>query len=190
MGILLAAVTAAGFGVLSMLNAALLAAGAMLACRCLTVKQAEKSLDLTVILTIAASFALGTALEKTGVAEMLAQFIVHFSAGEAILLLILTYFFVSLLTEVITNNAAALLTLPIVLAITEQANLNPIPFVFAIMMAASASFATPLGYQTNLMVLGPGNYRFSDFIKVGIPMNIFIGCITVILLLLVFPIQL
>lgn len=122
--------------------------------------------------------------------ELLAQFIVHFSAGEAILLLILTYFFVSVLTEVITNNAAALLTLPIVLEITSQAHLNPIPFVFAIMMGASASFATPLGYQTNLMVMGPGNYRFNDFLKVGLPMNIFIGTVTVLMLLVVFPIKL
>jgi len=189
-GILLVAVGAASFELLSMLNAALLAAGAMLFTKCLTVKQAEKSLDLTVILTIAASFALGAALEKTGVAELLAQFIVHFSAGEAILLLILTYFFVSVLTEVITNNAAAVLTLPIVLEITSQAHLNPIPFVFAIMMGASASFATPLGYQTNLMVMGPGNYRFNDFLKVGLPMNIFIGTVTVLMLLVVFPIKL
>jgi di/tricarboxylate transporter len=115
---------------------------------------------------------------------------VHFSAGEAILLLILTYFFVSVLTEVITNNAAAVLTLPIVLEITSQAHLNPIPFVFAIMMGASASFATPLGYQTNLMVMGPGNYRFNDFLKVGLPMNIFIGTVTVLMLLVVFPIKL
>jgi len=71
--------------------------------------------------------------------------------------------------------------------VTEKANLNNEPFIFAIMMAASASFATPLGYQTNLMVYGPGGYRFSDFLKVGIPMNIFIGAVTLLVLILGWP---
>jgi di/tricarboxylate transporter len=87
------------------------------------------------------------------------------------------------LTEVITNNAAAILMLPTVIEITEKASLNHDPYIFAIMMAASASFATPLGYQTNLMVYGPGGYRFSDFIRVGLPMNIFVGTVTIITLL-------
>ncbi|MCH7336406.1 SLC13 family permease [Acinetobacter sp. NIPH 2699] len=187
--ILIVAVLCAGFSVLSMLNAALLAAGAMLFTGCISVRQAEKSLDLTVLITIAASFALGAALYKTGVAEILANMIVHLSAGDAILLLILTYCTVSIVTEFITNNAAALLTLPVVLEMTMQANLNPIPFVIAVMMAASASFATPFGYQTNLMVLGPGKYRPIDFLKVGIPMNLFIGSITIMLIIWVFPLN-
>lgn len=102
-------------------------------------------------------------------------------------MLVLTYVAVSLLTETITNNAAAVLMLPIVLEVTEKAGLNNEPFVFAIMMAASASFATPLGYQTNLMVYGPGGYRFSDFLKVGIPMNIFIGGVTLAVLIIGWP---
>lgn len=185
--ILIVAVLSAGFGVLSMLNAALLAAGAMLFTGCLSVRQAERSLDLSVLITIAASFALGAALYKTGVAEVIANMIVHLSAGDAILLLILTYCAVSIITEFITNNAAALLTLPVVLEMTMQANLNAIPFVIAVMMAASASFATPFGYQTNLMVLGPGKCRPTDFLKVGIPMNLFIGSITIALIIFVFP---
>src|SRR5690606_21341668 len=86
-----------------------------------------------------------------------------------ILMLVLTYVAVSLLTEVITNNAAAVIMVPIVIEITEKAGVTPEPFIFAIMMAASASFATPLGYQTNLMVYGPGGYKFSDFLRVGVP---------------------
>lgn len=181
-GILLAAVVSAGVGLLSMFNAALLAAGIMLITRCLTVKQAERSLDLTVLITIAASFALGAALQKTGVAQLIADQILQLSLGYVFLLLLLTYFSVSLLTEMITNNAAAVLMLPIVLSVTENAALNPTPFIFALMIAASASFATPLGYQTNLMVYGPGNYHFRDFLKVGVPMNLFTGLITVTLL--------
>nr|WP_258039476.1 SLC13 family permease [Nitrosomonas ureae] len=102
-------------------------------------------------------------------------------------MLILTYITISLLTEVITNNAAALLMLPIVLEITEKADLNNVPFVFAIMMAASASFATPLGYQTNMMVYGPGEYRFIDFLRAGIPMNIIAGVVTITVLLIGWP---
>lgn len=182
--ILLVAVGAAGVGVISMLNAALLAVGTMLATGCLTVNQAEKSLDLPVLITIAASFALGAALQKTGVAAYLAESIVALAGGRPWLLLVLVYLTVSLLTETITNNAAALIMVPLALAITEQAGLNPEPFMFAIMFAASASFATPVSYQTNLMVYGPGSYRFSDFVRAGIPMNLVVGTTTLVVLLL------
>ncbi len=185
--ILVGIITAASFEVISMLNGALLGAGLMIITGCCSASQAEKSLDLTVIITIASSFALGMALEKTGVAKFLAENIVHLSGGTPWLLLILTYITISILTEVITNNAAALLMLPIVLEITEKADLNNDPFVFAIMMAASASFATPLGYQTNMMVYGPGAYRFTDFLRVGIPMNIVAGIVTITVLLIGWP---
>ncbi|ALQ52272.1 SLC13 family permease [Nitrosomonas ureae] len=185
--ILLGVITAASFEVITMLNAALIGAGLMIITGCCTANQAERSLDLKVIITIAASFSLGMALEKTGVAKYLAENIVDLSGGTPWLLLILTYITISLLTEVITNNAAALLMLPIVLEITEKADLNNVPFVFAIMMAASASFATPLGYQTNMMVYGPGEYRFIDFLQAGIPMNIIAGVVTITVLLIGWP---
>jgi di/tricarboxylate transporter len=186
-GILLALVLAAGIGLTSMLNAALLGAAIMLITGCLSVSQAEKSLEFNVLITIAASFALGAALQKTGVADLLAEAIVGLSGGRPWLLLVLTYMAVSLLTETITNNAAAVIMVPIILAIVTQAGLNPEPFMFAVMMAASASFATPLGYQTNLMVYGPGGYRFSDFLKAGLPMNLIIGVSTVTILLIGWP---
>lgn len=185
--ILLGVITAASFEIITMLNAALIGAGLMIISGCCTANQAERSLDLKVIITIAASFSLGMALEKTGVAKYLAVNIVDLSGGTPWLLLILTYITISLLTEVITNNAAALLMLPIVLEITEKADLNNVPFVFAIMMAASASFATPLGYQTNMMVYGPGEYRFIDFLQAGIPMNIIAGVVTITVLLIGWP---
>ncbi|MDO9310369.1 MAG: SLC13 family permease [Nitrosomonas sp.] len=185
--ILVGVITAASFEVITMLNAALIGAGLMIISGCCSANQAERSLDLTVIITIASSFALGMALEKTGVAKYLAANIVDLSGGTPWLLLILTYITISILTEVITNNAAALLMLPIVLEITEKASLNNEPFVFAIMMAASASFATPLGYQTNMMVYGPGEYRFTDFLRAGIPMNIIAGVVTITVLLIGWP---
>jgi di/tricarboxylate transporter len=187
--ILLGVVLGAGFELTSMFNAALLGVAAMIATGCCTMSQAEKSLDLPVLVTIGASFALGTALQTTGVASFIAGHVLELSGGRPWLLLVMTYVLVSLFTEVITNNAAAILTLPIVLEITEKAHLNQEPFVFAIMMAASASFATPLGYQCNLMVYGPGGYKFTDFLKVGIPMNLVIGVASVGVLLLGWPLS-
>lgn len=188
--ILIGVVSAAGFELLSMLNAALIGAGLMLITGCCTASQAEKSLDLNVLITIGASFALGLALEKTGVAGYLAENIIELSGGKPWLLLILTYITVSILTEVITNNAAAIIMLPIILEITEKAGLNNVPFILAIMMAASASFATPIGYQTNLMVYGPGGYRSTDFLRVGLPMNMVTGAATLAVLLIGWPLVL
>ena len=185
--ILITVVAAAGFGLTTMLNASLLGAGLMVMTKCCSISQAEKSLDITVIITIAASFALGVALQKTGAASFLAENIIDLSGGTPWLMLVLSYLAVSLMTETITNNGAAVLMLPIVLEMTEKASLNDEPFVFAVMMAASASFATPLGYQTNLMVFGPGGYRFSDFVKVGVPMNLFIAFATLSVLLIGWP---
>jgi len=182
--ILAMVVLSASFGLLSMLHAALLGAGLMIVSGACTLSEAEKGLDLPVIITIAAAFALGAALNKTGAANFIALGMIELSFGQAWLLLVLTYFTVSILTEMITNNAAAVLMLPIVLQMTEQLSLNSEPFIFAIMMAASASFATPLGYQTNLMVYGPGGYKVSDFLKVGLPMNLFIGLVTLSVLLI------
>ena len=188
-GILLAIVAAAGIGWTSMLNAALIGAGAMLLTGCCSVSQAEKSLDLTVIITIAAAFALGAALEKTGAAATIGNSFLTLSGDRPWLMLVMTYVTVAVLTEMITNNAAAMLMLPTVLAMTDSAQLNAEPFVLAVMMAASASFATPIGYQTNLMVYGPGNYRFTDFLRVGIPMHLVVGITTLAVLMAGWPLR-
>lgn len=180
--ILAVVVLSATFGLLSILNAALLGASAMIATGCLRVSQIQKSLDAPVLLTIAASFALGNALQITGAAGVIAQWLVSLSGGDTLLMLIMVYFTVSLLTEIITNNAAAVVMVPIVLSITSAANVAAEPFIIGVMMAASASFATPLGYQTNLMVMGPGGYRFSDYLKVGLPMNMLIGASTLVVI--------
>ncbi|HEY8569682.1 SLC13 family permease, partial [Microbulbifer sp.] len=130
--ILIAIVLAAGAGVISMLNASLLGAGAMLVFRCCSVNQAQKSLDLPVLITIAASFALGVALQKTGVAAAIAETVISLSYGHPWLMLVLVYLCVSTLTEMVTNNAAAIIMVPIVLQMTGSAGLNPEPFMFAI----------------------------------------------------------
>lgn len=177
--ILLVLVSGAAAGVLSMLNAALMGAALMVLSGCCSVGQAQKAVDVPVMLTIAASFALGAALQETGAASYVAEGILDVSSGHPLLTILLVYFVVSVLTEVITNNAAAVLVLPIVLSMTTALGISSEPYVIAVMMAASASFATPLGYQTNMMVFGPGGYRYTDFVKVGLPMNLFIGMVTV-----------
>ena len=179
----------AACGILSLLNAALLGAALMILSGCCSVGQAQKSVDVPVILTIAASFAMGAALEQTGAASFVAKGILELSQGHELLTIFLVYFAVSVLTEVITNNAAAVLILPVVLSMTGSMGVAPEPFVIAVMMAASASFATPLGYQTNMMVFGPGGYRFSDFVRVGVPMNVFIGLVTVAVIAMVYGIN-
>lgn len=188
--ILLGVVLAAGTGSTSTINAAFVGAGLMVITGCCSTNAARKSLDLTVIITIGASFALGAALQKTGVAQYIANHVMLLADGRGWLLLLLSYAIVSVLTEIITNNAAALLMLPIVLALAASAGLPAEPFVLATMMAASASFATPIGYQTNLMVYGPGGYKFSDFLRVGVPVNLIAGITSVSVLLLAYPVLL
>ena len=186
--ILVTVIVLAATNTLSMLHASMLGALGMLATKCLTLNLARRSLDGHVLLTIACSFALGNALETTGAAQYLATHLLALTAGDYLLMLIGTYLLVTVMTEMITNNAAALLTLPVVLAVTSGAGMPPEPFVLTLMMASSASFATPLGYQTNLMIYGPGGFRFTDFMRVGIPMNVFCGISTVIVVSQLYPI--
>ncbi|MGB3623199.1 MAG: SLC13 family permease, partial [Ketobacter sp.] len=187
--ILLAVIGSAAFGLTSILNASLIGAAAMIGFRCCSLMQANRSLDIPVLVTIGASFAMGTALYETGAANALADLVIKISGGNPVLMLIAIYVCVSMLTESITNNSAAILMLPVVLQVTEQMNLNQTPFILCIMMAASASFATPLGYHTNLMVFGPGGYKFKDFLKVGVPMNILMGITTVTMAITLYPLS-
>jgi di/tricarboxylate transporter len=186
-GILIAVIGLAALEIVDVLPAALMGAAAMIATRCLSFADARRALDIPVLLTIAGSFALGEGLRASGAAGYLATALLDLADGNAVWLLVMTYVVVSLLTEVITNNAAALLVLPIAIAIAGSLALPPEPFVIAVMFAASASFATPIGYQTNLMVYGPGGYRFLDFVRVGLPLNVLAGCATIPAILWLWP---
>jgi di/tricarboxylate transporter len=186
-GLLVTMVALVSLGVASMLTASLVTAGLMLATRCLSLEAARRSVDWQVLLAIAASFALSTALEKTGVARQIAETTIGLSGGNAWVTLALIYLVTLLATELITNNAAAALMFPFAMSTAAALNVSYLPFVIAVMMAASAGFATPIGYQTNLMVFGPGGYRFSDYLKVGVPLDLLVGAVTVGLVPLVFP---
>ncbi|HVU86652.1 MAG TPA: SLC13 family permease [Pirellulales bacterium] len=187
LGIMAAMVTLAATGMLSMLQAALVAAAAMLVTRCCTAAIARRTIDWPILLAIAASFAFGEALENTGAAKALADGMIGVAQGKPFIALAMFYLVTLLLTELITNNAAAALMFPLGLATASNLNVNFMPFVIATMMAASAGFATPIGYQTNLMVYGPGGYRFNDYVKIGVPLDILIMIVTVALSPFIWP---
>jgi di/tricarboxylate transporter len=170
--ILIAMVVLASGGVLTMLQAAMLAAGTMLLTRCCSEETIRRSIDWQLLIAIAASFGLGRALEDTGAAGSIAGGLLSYAGSNPWLALVMIYAVTNTMTELITNNAAAVIVFPIAMATAAGLGVNHMPFVMAVMIAASASFATPLGYQTNLMVYGAGGYRFRDFFKVGIPLNI------------------
>ena len=182
LGILLGMVMLSATGMLPIMEAAFLAAGAMLATRCITASKARRYIDSPVLIVIAASFALGSAMTETGAAEGIARLLVVGDSMSPWLALALLYAMTVIFTELITNNAAAVLMFPIGMALAEQLGVDHLPFIIAIMFAASASFMTPIGYQTNLMVYGPGRYRFSDYLKIGAPLSLLIGTTSVLLI--------
>jgi di/tricarboxylate transporter len=174
----------------SILESVFLAAGAMLLTGCVSAHRARQmvSINLPVLTVIGASFALGAAMQISGAAVYLVDSLLP--AGHTIspwLALLFVYAVTALFTEVITNNAAAVLMFPIALGISQQLGVSALPFMMVIMFGASASFMTPLGYQTNLMVMGPGGYRFSDYLRIGIPLQIIAGAVTVALVPIVWP---
>jgi di/tricarboxylate transporter len=174
-------------GQITMLKAALVAAGLMVLTGCCRIEQARRSIDWQVLVAIAAAFGIGLALEKTGAADGITQAIIDAAGGSPWLSLVAIYGVTLIVTELITNNAAAALMFPFALSTAQHLGVNAIPFIISVMMAASAGFATPIGYQTNLMVYGPGGYRFSDYIKMGVPLDILVWTVTVLIAPLVWP---
>lgn len=175
------------FGWLSMLNAAMLAAGVMILSRCCTGTEARKSVDWQVLLVIGAALGIGSAIETSGAAAAIAGKLIGFAGGQPWFVLLMVYLVTTLFTEVITNNAAAVMVYPIAKASALTMGVDFMPFVFVIMVGASASFATPLGYQTNTMVYGVGGYRFGDYLRIGVPMNLMVLAISVALAPMIWP---
>jgi di/tricarboxylate transporter len=172
----------AGTGVLDILPAALLAAFAVVALRVLTPTEARDSVDLDVIVVIAASFGLGQAIEQSGLADTLADTLIEPFGGLGDVGLLLGVLLATILiTEMISNNAAAALLFPVALATATSAGLDPRPFAFTVAIGASSSFLTPIGYQTNTMIYGPGGYRFLDYTRVGTPLILIFMLLTTLL---------
>ena len=159
----------------------------MVLTRCLKPSDARNSINLQVLLTIAAALGLGKALSASGAAEALAHSLISTGGTNPIWLLIAIYLITVGLTETISNNAVAAMLLPLAIEIAEVANINARPLIIAITLAASLSFITPIGYQTNLMVMGPGGYRSRDYLKCGIPLALLMGVSALIIIPLVWP---
>ncbi len=188
-GILGVVVVTATTGWLSLLQASLLGAGAMVASRCCTVNAARSSVDLQVILVIAAAFGIGNAMQVSGAGSVIGTSILAIGGDHPLALLAAIYLATSLLTALITNNAAAVLIFPVAMAAAGQAGIPAEPIAVTVAMAASASFITPIGYQTNLMVYGPGGYRASDYLRFGLPLHLGLGVVTVLLVPVIWPLQ-
>ncbi|WIX34896.1 SLC13 family permease [Salinicola sp. JS01] len=184
LGILGVMVLLSATNLTSILEAAFLAAGAMLVSGCLTMGKARRYIDLSVLIVIAASFSLGTAMSESGAARAIAEQVVG-QIHTPWLALLFVYVMTVLFTEMITNNAAAVLMFPIAMAVSDQLGVDFMPFVIAVTIAASASFMTALGYQTNLMVMGPGGYRMHDYLKLGVPLSLIVGLVSVTLIPLI-----
>lgn len=151
-------------------------------------KKYTKYISWDILITIACAFAISKAMENSGFAALVAQYIIGMtdSLGPYALLAVL-FVITNLFTELITNNAAAALAFPIALSVANQLGVSPTPFFVVICMAASASFSTPIGYQTNLIVQGIGNYKFTDFVRIGLPLNLLVFVLSVFLIPVFWP---
>jgi di/tricarboxylate transporter len=159
----------------------------MVATGCVSLNIARRSIEYPVLAGIGASFALGFALDQSGAAALLAGWIGDLARGDPFWALVVLYVATVILTELITNNAAAVLMFPIAMAVAQAGQVNYLPYVITVMIGASAGFITPIGYQTNLMVYGPGGYRWVDYIRFGVPLSVLVGLGAVLMIPRVWP---
>ena len=173
LGIMGVVVFLAGTGILPILAAAVLGSTVMVVTRCLTWRDAFSALTPSVFMIIVTSLALGSAILGTGTDTFLAQVFVAATSGlSSTMILSALILVLAIMTNVVSNNAAAVIGTPIAVGIAQQLNLPPEPFVLAVLFGANMSFATPIGYQTNLLVYSAGGYKFSDFLRVGVPLSL------------------
>lgn len=185
--ILLAMLVVSALEWIPLFQASFIAAGLMVATGCVNLHIARRSVEYPVLAGIGASFALGFALAESGAATLLAGYIGDLARGDPFWALVVLYLATVILTELITNNAAGVLMFPIAMAVAQDGGVNFMPYVIAVMVGASAGFITPIGYQTNLMVYGPGGYRWMDYIRFGVPLSILVGIAAVFIIPAVWP---
>lgn len=186
--IVAAVVLLAAFDVLPILVSAMLGVIAMFLTGCVTADEAYEEVDWMVLVLLGSILPLGLAMQKTGAAALLARGLVDVTQPLGLLgTLAAVYVVTSLLTELISNNAAAVVLTPIVIATAHDLGASPLPYVIAVMIAASNSFMTPIGYQTNTFILGPGGYRFGDFVRVGGPLNLLMVAVATLVIPWFFP---
>ena len=183
----------AATGIMPIVKSAMLGVMVLLILKIITPQESYQSINWTVIILISALIPVGIAIQKTGTADWIASIITSIVRStpeewQPRVLLALIYLITVILTEVSSNAATAIIMTPIAIAVTSQMGLNPRAYIFAVAFAASASFITPVGYQTNLMVYGPGGYKFSDYIKVGFPLAFIFWIMAIFILPVLWPI--
>ena len=183
-----AVVVLAALNVAPILTLALVGVAVVFLTKCIDADEGIGAIDGRLLLLIVSMLTLGSALEQSGALSLIVDGVSPLLAtARPIVALLLVYALTSILTELVTNNAVAVLMAPIAAGVAMQLGLDPRPFVVAVMFGASASFATPIGYQTNTLVYSAGGYRFLDFMRIGVPMNIIIGAVTVLVIPLIWP---
>lgn len=179
-GVLFAMVIASASGLVPIMTAALVASIAMVGFRCCTTTEARRSVDWSVLIVIGSAIGIGSALEQSGAAAGIAGALLSLAGNDPFYTLAAIFLATMLCTELITNNAAAVLMFPIALKAAVSIDCSPTPFVIAVMIAASASFMTPFGYQTNMMVYGVGGYRVTDYVRFGLPLSMIVLVVTML----------
>ena len=174
-------------GWMSMLNAALLASGLMLLTGCLSLRSAGKSIEFSTLVVIACAMGLESAVTATGLSELIAGGLGLIGGGKPLIALIAIFVGCIVMDTLITNVASAAFMFPIALVLAANMDVSFMPFAVTLMVGASCSFISPMGYQTNLMVYGPGRYTFIDYVKIGVPLTIVVGIITILLVPVMFP---
>ena len=185
--IMIAMVALSAFGVIPLLQSAFLAAAAMLIFRCCNVEQAMKAINWEILMVFAGSAVLGLAIQKTGIAEWLANGILDVCGTNPLVVMTAVCFVGTFITEFISNTAAGAMFFPIMYEAAEKLGYEPFPFLVALMISVSSSFATPIGSPTHMLVYGPGGYRFSDFMRIGLLMNIIILAANIVIVNIIYP---
>jgi di/tricarboxylate transporter len=190
--VIISAVFLAALGLVPILKGALVGMIILLVLRVISTNEAYQTINWQVIVLIAALIPIGIVIQKSGTAEWLATAMNNIvelfdPALRPFVMVSLIYLMTMMLTEMASNAATAIIMTPIAISVAMQIGLDPKPFIFSVCFAASASFITPIGYQTNLMVYGPGGYKFSDYVKVGLPLAIFLWIMATFLIPVLWP---
>ena len=181
-------VVMAALGIAPIFLLAVLAVALVLATRCIDAEEAFEFIEGRLLALIFSMLAIGAALQSSGAVTLIVDAVAPYLAGLPPFLLVWAiYLLTSILTELVSNNAVAVVVTPIAIALAASLGIDPRPLVVAVMVAASASFATPIGYQTNMMVYGPGGYKFTDFMKLGIPLNVTVGLLASVMIPFIWP---
>ena len=185
--IMLAMIVVSALGIMPLLQCAFLAAAAMVVFRCCNVEQAMKAINWDILMVFAGSAVLGLAIQKTGIAEWMANGILDICGTNPLVVMTAICFVGTFITEFISNTAAGAMFFPIMYEASEKLGYEPYPFLIALMISVSSSFATPIGSPTHMLVYGPGGYRFSDFMRIGLLMNLIILAANIFIVNIVYP---